>query len=113
MGKEGPAGTEKLSKALSVFFETAIKIISNNGGDVIKFCGDALLTVFPSEGELISSGDGDDVEVKDSGVSRRSTLYATEESKNVVLKQPLGFALLCNVQLKQWLLYRHIRSRIQ
>ena len=49
--KEGSAGTEKLSSSLSVFFERAIQIINSHGGDVIKFCGDALMCVFPGEGE--------------------------------------------------------------
>ena len=51
--KEGSAGTEKLSASLSVFFEKAIQIINSHGGDVVKFCGDALMCVFPSEGELL------------------------------------------------------------
>ena len=84
MGKEGPAGTEKLSKALSIFFEKAIKIIDNNGGDVISFCGDALLTVFPSEGELVSPGEGDDDDDSDNVISRRLKLSASEESKRHV-----------------------------
>jgi class 3 adenylate cyclase len=50
----GAAGTEKLSEALSVYFERAIHIITGHGGDVIKFCGDALMCAFPSEGRKVN-----------------------------------------------------------
>ena len=81
MGKEGPAGTEKLSKALSIFFEKAIKLINDNGGDVIKFCGDALLTVFPSDGELIPLGEGDGEGDNEGVVVSRPALSASDDSK--------------------------------
>ena len=57
LGKEGVAGTELLSNSLSKFFEIAIQIINSHGGDVINFCGDALMVVFPSEAEAISLDD--------------------------------------------------------
>jgi class 3 adenylate cyclase len=41
-------GTELLSKSISTFFETAILLIYSHGGDVVKFCGDALMCVFSS-----------------------------------------------------------------
>ncbi|GMI57406.1 hypothetical protein TeGR_g9956 [Tetraparma gracilis] len=48
LGSEGNQGTEKLSQSLDAFFNRAITSIYKAGGDVIKFCGDALLCVFES-----------------------------------------------------------------
>ena len=45
-GSEGTSGTEKLSKSLDAFFNIAITSIYQHGGDVVKFCGDALMCVF-------------------------------------------------------------------
>lgn len=46
LGSIGAEGTEILSKSISTFFETAILMIYSHGGDVIKFCGDALMCIF-------------------------------------------------------------------
>ncbi|GMH55946.1 hypothetical protein TrLO_g15810 [Triparma laevis f. longispina] len=46
LGSIGAEGTEILSKSISTFFETAILLIYEHGGDVVKFCGDALMCVF-------------------------------------------------------------------
>lgn len=45
----GSEGTEILSKSISTFFETAILMIYSHGGDVVKFCGDALMCTFSEE----------------------------------------------------------------
>jgi len=46
LGSIGAEGTEVLSTSISTFFETAILMIYSHGGDVIKFCGDALMCTF-------------------------------------------------------------------
>ena len=46
LGSAGAAGTEMLSQSLDVFFGIAISSIYKYNGDVIKFCGDAILCVF-------------------------------------------------------------------
>ena len=46
LGSEGTQGTEKLSQSLDAFFNRAITSIYKHGGDVIKFCGDALMCTF-------------------------------------------------------------------
>ncbi|GMI22387.1 hypothetical protein TeGR_g659 [Tetraparma gracilis] len=46
LGAAGAAGTELLSKSLDDFFGIAITSIYRFNGDVIKFCGDAILCVF-------------------------------------------------------------------
>ena len=51
LGSEGVAGTEKLSESLDSFFNIAITSIYRHGGDVVKFCGDALMCVFLSDGQ--------------------------------------------------------------
>jgi len=37
---------EKMGKAVSLYFSLVIEIVTQNGGDVLKFCGDALLCSF-------------------------------------------------------------------
>ncbi|GMI37326.1 hypothetical protein TeGR_g7385, partial [Tetraparma gracilis] len=46
LGAAGAEGTEALSSALDQFFGIAISSIYHFGGDVVKFCGDAILCVF-------------------------------------------------------------------
>lgn len=42
-------GAAKLLVALNTYFETVTDAIYNNGGEVLKFIGDAVLAIFPSE----------------------------------------------------------------
>src|SRR5215510_11384829 len=44
-----PRGVEKVSIALNDYFGRWINIISEYGGDVVKFAGDALLAVWPAD----------------------------------------------------------------
>ncbi|KAF9571254.1 hypothetical protein EC968_000797 [Mortierella alpina] len=47
--KLGHVGAERLSSQIGEYFNLAIRIIENNGGDVVKFLGDALLVVFQAD----------------------------------------------------------------
>ena len=47
--RTGPRGVEKVSTALNDYFGRWINIISEYGGDVVKFAGDALLAVWPAD----------------------------------------------------------------
>ncbi|GMI20524.1 hypothetical protein TeGR_g6718, partial [Tetraparma gracilis] len=49
LGAAGAEGTEALSSALDDFFSIAISSIYRFGGDVVKFCGDAILCVFAED----------------------------------------------------------------
>ena len=42
-----PGGAERLRNIINKFFTILIDVVLNNGGDVIKFAGDAVLIVFP------------------------------------------------------------------
>ena len=42
---------EKLIDVLNVFFDTIGHCIEENGGEILKFIGDAVLAVFPYSGE--------------------------------------------------------------
>src|SRR5918994_2721989 len=46
--REGPAGTERLSRALNSYLGQIIDLIAEHGGDVSKVVGDALLAVWPA-----------------------------------------------------------------
>ena len=47
--RSGPRGVEKVSTALNDYFGRWINIISEYGGDVVKFAGDALLAIWPAD----------------------------------------------------------------
>ena len=55
--KKGRKGSEFLAFCLNRYMELLINIIGKNGGDIIKFAGDALLVIWPQEkeGEEINS----------------------------------------------------------
>ncbi|MDQ3004071.1 MAG: adenylate/guanylate cyclase domain-containing protein, partial [Chloroflexota bacterium] len=47
----GPRGVEKVSTALNDYFGRWIDIITQYGGDVVKFAGDALLAIWPADAQ--------------------------------------------------------------
>ena len=50
--KVGRAGSEFLAFCLNRYMEQLINVIGNNGGDIFKFAGDALLVIWPEEEEV-------------------------------------------------------------
>jgi adenylate cyclase len=44
-------GDEATVQALDVWFEVAVEAIEDHGGEVLKFIGDALLAIFPVQGD--------------------------------------------------------------
>ena len=50
LSKFGDAGGEKMAHSLNKYFEQISKIIRKNGGDILKFAGDALLVIWPVAG---------------------------------------------------------------
>ncbi|MBN1890721.1 MAG: AAA family ATPase [Thermoflexales bacterium] len=49
LSRHGPAGTEHLSRALNDYFGQLIDLVVAHGGDVIKFAGDGLLTLWQGQ----------------------------------------------------------------
>ena len=45
----GPEGAEQLTRLLNRYFGSIIDAIEEAGGDVLKFAGDALLAVWPTD----------------------------------------------------------------
>lgn len=45
----GRAGAQNLLKVLNAYFAEMLEIISNSGGDLLEFTGDALLVLFPAD----------------------------------------------------------------
>ena len=48
LAQRGVAGAEELSRVLNEYFGALITLISEHGGDIIKFAGDAVLTIWPA-----------------------------------------------------------------
>jgi len=56
LAQRGIAGAEELSRVLYNYFDVLITLITEHGGDVIKFAGDAVLTIWPADdGDLGSA----------------------------------------------------------
>lgn len=53
--RQGPAGTERLSRALNSYLGQIIDLVAEHGGDVSKIVGDALLTVWPAVDEDLAT----------------------------------------------------------
>ena len=46
LGAQGSVGIERLSKILNAYFSEQIALVSQHGGDIIKFAGDALMALW-------------------------------------------------------------------
>ena len=55
LARRGPAGVEELTRVLNVHFGRLIDMIDSHGGDITKFAGDALLALWPSADEGLST----------------------------------------------------------
>jgi class 3 adenylate cyclase len=49
LARRGPAGAEALSTALNLYFGRLTDIVTEWGGDVLLFAGDAALAIWPCE----------------------------------------------------------------
>ncbi|WP_158965655.1 DUF427 domain-containing protein [Chachezhania sediminis] len=53
---ESELGRSDYIRLLNEFFETVSDVVHGNGGEVLKFIGDAVLAVFPAEGDFSARG---------------------------------------------------------
>jgi class 3 adenylate cyclase/tetratricopeptide (TPR) repeat protein len=53
LAQRGPAGAEALSTALNLYFGRLTDIVSEWGGDILLFAGDAALAIWPCEAETL------------------------------------------------------------
>jgi class 3 adenylate cyclase/tetratricopeptide (TPR) repeat protein len=49
LSQDGPEGIDRLSSQLNAFFGELIELVSAHGGDIVKFAGDSLVAIWPSE----------------------------------------------------------------
>jgi class 3 adenylate cyclase len=54
--RRGPSGAEELAQILNSYFKQLIAIISDHGGEITKFAGDALLAIWPVPTEVSRIG---------------------------------------------------------
>ncbi len=55
LAHRGEVGVEDLTRYLNVYFGRLIDLIVDHGGDIVKFAGDALLAVWPADGEDLAA----------------------------------------------------------
>ena len=55
LAERGPDGAEELTKHLNAYFGQLIELISDRGGDIIKFAGDAMLAIWPATDESLAT----------------------------------------------------------
>ena len=51
LSQQGPEGAETLTRLLNDYFGQVVALVTALGGDVVKFAGDALIALWPAEGE--------------------------------------------------------------
>jgi len=54
LGEKGSEGPEELTRILNLYFSWMIRFVETEGGEVVKFGGDALTVVFPAVDEPLS-----------------------------------------------------------
>ncbi len=55
LARQGSEGPEELTRLLNSYFSRMIELIEAQGGEIVKFSGDALLVVFPAIDESLSN----------------------------------------------------------
>jgi len=53
LAQSGPDGAEELTKHLNAYFGQLIELITDRGGDIIQFAGDAMLAIWPATDESL------------------------------------------------------------
>lgn len=53
--RRGAIGTEELSRSLNAYLGQVIELIAAHGGDVVKIVGDALIPMWPADGEDLAT----------------------------------------------------------
>src|SRR5688572_22364305 len=48
---QGAEGAERLTTLLNTYFGQLIALITDCGGDILKFAGDAIIAVWPAKGD--------------------------------------------------------------
>jgi class 3 adenylate cyclase/tetratricopeptide (TPR) repeat protein len=48
LAQKGPVGAEELTQHLNTYFGQLIELITQHGGDIVKFAGDALIAIWPA-----------------------------------------------------------------
>ncbi|GAB4444528.1 MAG: adenylate/guanylate cyclase domain-containing protein [Anaerolineae bacterium] len=56
MAQQGPAGAEELTALLNSYFGRLINLITQHGGDIVKFAGDALIALWPAAVQPAANG---------------------------------------------------------
>ena len=77
LAERGPMGVEKLAAILNDYFGQLIDIVTEFGGDVVKFAGDALIVTWP-----IESDSGETASLSEE-TQRQVTLHALECSLKI------------------------------
>ncbi len=55
LAQRGPDGAEELTKHLNAYFGQLIELISDRGGDIIQFAGDAMLAIWPATDDSLAT----------------------------------------------------------
>ncbi len=89
LSRRGPAGVEELSRALNGYFGQLIDLITAHGGDIVKFAGDAALTVWPATGGDMASAI---LRAAQCGLAIQDTLhnYEIAETETLSLRVAVG-----------------------
>ncbi len=82
LSRRGPDGAEELSRVLDGYFGQLIDLITAHGGDIVKFAGDAALTIWPATGGDVASAV---LRAAQCGLAIQDTLHNYEIAENETL----------------------------
>ena len=57
LSRVGPSGVELLTRCMNSYFAQVIDVVTQHGGDVVKFAGDAMIIVFEPTNEEKEAGE--------------------------------------------------------
>ncbi len=91
LAQRGPSGAEELTRLLNHYFGRLIDLINADGGEIVKFAGDALLALWPAVDDDLPAAT---LRAAQCGLTIQSTLkgYETVDGWLLYLRAAVGAA---------------------
>lgn len=94
LGQKGAEGPEELTRLLNRYFTWMIAFVEAQGGEVVKFGGDALMVVFPTNGEPLGQAVRRAMQAAETMQSAMEEFGIMESSVGIItLKMKIGIGV--------------------
>ena len=103
--ERGPGGSEELTELLNDYFGQLIEIVTNHGGDIVKFAGDSMYALWPATDEDLPSAT---LRASQCALTLQEVLghYETVGSERLLLRMGIGAGNLSTMYVsgmyKRW-----------